>query len=73
MLQLERLIHEAEFRACRVLNSKEAWGAVCDFLKQTFNMFINYIKKIIKVIVWTTGDLAKNIYMMYIYNVHHIW
>ena len=30
--------------ACRVLKSKEAWGAVCDFLKQTFNMFINYIR-----------------------------
>ena len=33
--------------ACRVLKSKEAWGAVCDFLKQTVDMFINYVKTLI--------------------------
>ena len=33
--------------ACRVLKSKEAWGAVCDFLKQTVNMFMNYVKTLI--------------------------
>ena len=36
--------------ACRVLKSKEASGVTCDFLKQTVNMFINYIKTLLKLL-----------------------
>ena len=36
--------------ACRVLKSKEAWGVTCDFFKQTVNMFINYIKTLLKLL-----------------------
>ena len=36
--------------ACRVLKSKEAWGAVRDFLKQIVNMLINYVKTLIKLL-----------------------
>ena len=40
---------------------------VCDFLKQTVDMFINYVKTLInKVTVWTTAKLAKHVYVMYI-------